>query len=59
VRRATLALVRALDEASLARRGTVNNWSLSARGIAYIIPGHFQHHLNVLRERYDVSLELT
>lgn len=56
VRRATLLLVRALDEASLSRRGTANNWSVTVRGIAYVIPGHFQHHVNVLRERYDVHV---
>ena len=56
VRSATLALVRSLDEASLSQRGTVNDWDLSARGLVYIIAGHFAHHLNVLKERYGVAL---
>jgi hypothetical protein len=56
VRKSTLALVKSLDDAALAQRGTVNNWSLTARGLVFIIAGHFAHHLNVLRERYNVSL---
>lgn len=52
VRDATMWLVRSLDESALARRGRVNNWSLTARGLAYIIAGHFAHHVNVLRDRY-------
>lgn len=56
VRSATLALVRSLDAGVLANRGTVNNWSLSARGLVFIIAGHFAHHVNVLRDRYGVIL---
>ena len=56
VRHSTLALVRSLDASVLERRGTVNNWTLSVRGLAYIIAGHFQHHLNVLRDRYGITV---
>lgn len=56
VRASTLALVRSLDEPALTLRGTVNNWSLTARGLVFIIAGHFAHHVTVLRERYGVNL---
>ena len=56
VRATTLALVRSLEDDALVRRGTVNNWPLSARALAFIIAGHFQHHVNVLRDRYAISL---
>jgi uncharacterized damage-inducible protein DinB len=56
VRTSTLALVRSLDDEAVARRGTVNNWSLTARAIVFIIAGHFAHHANVLRDRYGVEL---
>jgi hypothetical protein len=56
VRASTIALVRSLDESALAARGTVNNWSLTVRGIVFIIVGHFQHHVNILRERYNVRV---
>jgi hypothetical protein len=56
VRAATVALARSLPAEACDRRGTVNNWSLSARAILFIIAGHFAHHQNVLRERYGVKL---
>jgi uncharacterized damage-inducible protein DinB len=56
VRASTLALVRSLDENALVRTGTVNQWSLSVRAIAFITAGHFAHHMNVLRDRYNVTL---
>lgn len=55
VRAATLALVRSLDDAALARRGVVNAWHLSVRGLVFIIAGHFQHHLNALEQRYGIA----
>jgi uncharacterized damage-inducible protein DinB len=55
VRRATIALVESLDEASLARTGTANNFPISARALCWILPGHAQHHLEVLRERYGIE----
>lgn len=56
VRFATLALVRSLDDQVLLKRGTVRDWSLSARALVFIIAGHFAHHGNILRERYKVEL---
>lgn len=56
VRLSTLALVRSLDDAFLTRRGTVNNWTLSVRALAFVIAGHFEHHVRVLRDRYAIVL---
>ena len=56
VRASTLRLVRSLDLDTLGRRGTINNWTLSVRALAFIIAGHFQHHLNVLRDRYSIAV---
>jgi hypothetical protein len=56
VRAATLSLVRSLDDDVLTRRGVVNNWQLSARGLVFIMAGHFAHHVNVLRDRYGVVI---
>lgn len=52
LRRATIALVSALDDAAMARRGSANGVQVSARALAYIIAGHERHHLHVLRSRY-------
>lgn len=52
VRAATLALLRALPPAAWARRGRVNGYECSVRGLAFHIAGHELHHHRVLRERY-------
>jgi uncharacterized damage-inducible protein DinB len=55
VRRATISLVESLDETAIANTSVANNHPISARAICWIIPGHAQHHLDVLRERYGVN----
>jgi uncharacterized damage-inducible protein DinB len=54
VRRATITLVNSLDEAALGNIGVANNNPVSGRAICWIIPGHAQHHLGILAERYGV-----
>jgi len=54
VRRATISLVKSLDDATAARTGMANNKLVSARAIVWIMPGHAQHHLDILKERYGV-----
>ena len=56
VRRATVALIESLDAAALARTGVANNFPISARALVWIMPGHAQHHLDVLRERYGIAI---
>lgn len=52
VRRATLSLLRYLDEAAWLRRGVANKNEISVRALAYIIAGHELHHRRVLEEKY-------
>jgi uncharacterized damage-inducible protein DinB len=52
VRRATLALLRSLDETAWARRGIANKNEVSVRAVAYLIAGHELHHRRILEERY-------
>jgi uncharacterized damage-inducible protein DinB len=52
VRRATLTLLRNLDEAAWLRRGTASNNPVTVRGLAYIIAGHELHHRGILEEKY-------
>jgi uncharacterized damage-inducible protein DinB len=52
VRRATISLLRNLDEAAWLRRGTANKNEVTVRGIAYIIAGHELHHRRILEEKY-------
>jgi uncharacterized damage-inducible protein DinB len=56
VRRATVALVASLDATALARTGVANKNPISARALVWILPGHAQHHLDVLRDRYAITL---
>ena len=52
VRRATLSLLRNLDEPTWMRRGTANKNEVSVRALAYIIAGHELHHRSILDEKY-------
>jgi len=55
-RRATIALVRSLDEAAWLRRSVANQKEISVRAQAFIIAGHERHHRMVLQERYFPAL---
>jgi hypothetical protein len=52
VRRATLTLLRNLDEAAWTRRGVANKNEVSVRALAYITAGHELHHRRILEEKY-------
>ena len=54
VRRSSIALLKGLDPAALARRGTASDNPVSVRAIAWIIAGHERHHVALLHERYKV-----
>ena len=55
VRAGTLALLRTFDADAWRRRGTANGTPVSVRAIAFMIPGHERHHVEVLRTRYGVG----
>jgi uncharacterized damage-inducible protein DinB len=52
VRRATLSLLRNLDEAAWMRRGVANKNEVTVRALAYIIAGHELHHRQILETKY-------
>lgn len=52
VRQATMALFAHLPEAAWQRIGTASNHPVSTRALAWIMVGHVEHHLEILRERY-------
>ena len=54
VRGASKALVRSLDAAALDRDAQANNKRVTARALAWLIGGHFAHHVGVLRNRYGI-----
>jgi hypothetical protein len=52
VRTASLTLFRGLDPEAWLRRGTVNGYSATPRGLAFHIAGHELHHHRIIRDRY-------
>ena len=52
VRQATITLFSGLPAEAWQRRGSVNGYSASVRGLAFHIAGHELHHLRTLREKY-------
>jgi uncharacterized damage-inducible protein DinB len=52
VRRATISLLRSLEEAAWSRRGVANQNEVTVRAIAYTIAGHEVHHRGILEEKY-------
>jgi hypothetical protein len=52
VRRATQALFEGLDPERASAMGTASDNPVSVRALGYIIHGHVEHHLAILRERY-------
>jgi len=55
VRRATISLLRSLDEAAWSRRGVANKNEVTVRALAYIIAGHELHHRGILKQKYFVG----
>ena len=56
VRRSTMALIDSIEDAQIGNSALANNNSISARALCWIIPGHAQHHLEILRDRYAVKI---
>jgi uncharacterized damage-inducible protein DinB len=52
VRRASLTLLRNLDEGAWMRRGVANKNEITVRALAYVIAGHELHHRRILEEKY-------
>jgi len=55
VRQTTIAMFRDLDEEAWDRKGTANEKPASVRGLAFVIVGHAQHHMGILRDRYAIA----
>jgi hypothetical protein len=56
VRKATVSLFRALDDAAWTRRGVASNNEVTVRALAYMIAGHELHHRHIFQEKYFPSL---
>lgn len=52
IRKASVLLLKQLDEEAFGRRGVANNNEMSVRALAWVMAGHLQHHIEVVRTRY-------
>ncbi len=54
-RRSNLLMLKGVSDEGSRRMGTASDNPISTRAIAYIMAGHVQHHLAILKERYLVK----
>jgi hypothetical protein len=52
LRLASVALFRGLPDSNWDRTGIASDNPFTVRSLAYILAGHVQHHINVIRDRY-------
>ena len=52
VRAATVTLLESFSMDAWRRRGVVNGYEASVRGLAFHVAGHELHHMRILRDRY-------
>jgi len=52
LRKSNLFLIKSLNETELARVGISNEKPISAKALVFIIAGHLNHHMRILKERY-------
>lgn len=56
VRESSISLFAGLHDSAWARRGTVNGYDATVRGLAFHIAGHELHHHRVVRQHYTAVL---
>ncbi len=52
LREANILMFKSFSDEVLMRRGNANNHELTVNAFQYIIPGHVDHHLKILMEKY-------
>ena len=52
MRLSTISLFGNLPAEAWTRSGIAGDHRVTVRALAYMIPGHFAHHVGVVRERY-------
>lgn len=57
VRKSTILLAKEVNESNQHQRIIANGQAVTALALLAITAGHHQHHLNILHQRYPLSLE--
>lgn len=56
LRNANISMFSSFSKEQMLRKGTANKISVSVRALAFIIVGHEKHHLNILDEKYGITI---
>lgn len=54
LRKANMYLFESLNEVELDRKGVASGRDITVRALLHVIAGHVEHHIQILKERYDV-----
>lgn len=54
-RNANISMFNGLTEKQILAKGTANGVEVTVRALAHIIAGHERHHLNILRDKYEID----
>lgn len=54
LRQSNILLIKNLSPEALDRSGKASGLSITARALVYVLAGHVIHHINVLKEKYDL-----
>ncbi|WP_440999491.1 DinB family protein [Fodinibius sp. SL11] len=57
LRNANISMFSSFTEEQISRKGTANGVPVSVRGLAFIIAGHERHHLNILENKYEITID--
>lgn len=52
IRACTMAMIHALPAEAWSRIGTVSDYRITVRALAYMVAGHAEHHRRILVEKY-------
>jgi uncharacterized membrane protein YgaE (UPF0421/DUF939 family) len=52
IRKSNIIMLKNFSDEVELRKGTANGNSFTVRAMAYIMAGHVNHHLNIIKERY-------
>ena len=54
VRQSTIHLLKSLSKEQLMRRGFSGGRAVTVRALIYVLLGHFKHHVEILKTRYNI-----
>jgi uncharacterized damage-inducible protein DinB len=52
VREANLSLFKSFSEDVINKKGNVNDYHITVNAILFVIAGHLNHHINILKDKY-------